>query len=222
MLVYDEAISRLLLTQGANDQMKRLTFTSWFCLLFTIFIVTGENVTVRSQDPLQEKLFFLKRNLQKYLTHSVGPEQGPQVGTVNLEAVSFETCQIAWKMSTEMRPAPELPTHLKDVKVFNHVSVDLSSLDAIKTKIYVMQEMTRRNMPRSLILELKTRPGASGFKLQMVAIKDGRVTKMPAMTTNNHSFLFDVRDQRMAESISKAFADASNICRSRKPRAIAP
>ena len=202
-----------------SDKMKRSMLRFTVCLIVLIICgVTAEQTIAQSQDPLQEKLTFLKRNLQKYLTHSVGPEQGPQVGTVNLEAVSFETCQIAWRMFTEVRPAPEIPAHLRDVKVFNYVSVDLSSLDAVRTKIYVVQEMKRRNVPRSLILELKTRPGAPGFRLQLVAHKDGRVTKMPAMTPDNYSFLFDVRDQGIAESISKAFADASNICRSRNQR----
>lgn len=141
--------------------------------------------------------------------------ESPEIGNVSFEAVSFETCRVAWKSLTETGHSNEIPTALSDIKVLNQVSVDLSSIDATRTKIYEVKGMKRQNISWSLVLELTIRPGRPGFKLQMVTTRRGEVTRIPAMEAKNHSFFFNIRDRLIVEDISKAFAEASNICWSR-------
>jgi hypothetical protein len=199
--------------------MKKLTFVMsfWLVLLMT-GAMSRERVIAQSQDPLQEQLNFLKRQLQTHLTHSVGAGESPEIGNASFEAVSFETCRIAWRSSSEIGHSPDLPTAVSDFKMVNHVSVDLSSIDAARTKIYVVEEMKRRKIPWSLVLELSIRPRSPGFKLQMVTTKDGRVTRMPTMEQKNHAFFFHLRERRIVEDVSKTFEEVSNICRSRMQR----
>jgi hypothetical protein len=193
--------------------MKKMPFALSVCfMLFMTCVGTREQVTAQSPDPLQERLNFLKTKLQKHLTHSVREGEGPEIGNVSFVAVNFETCRIAWESSSET------PTALGDVEVLNQASVDLSAIDPARTKIYVVEGMRRQNIPWSLVLELTVRPGSQGFKLQMVTTKSGRVTRIPTLVQKQHAFFFNIRDQRIVEDISKAFAEASNICRSRMQR----
>lgn len=187
-------------------------------VLLTTCAVPCEQVTAQSQDLLQEKLNFLKRKLQTHLTHSVREGEGREIGNVSFEAVSFATCRVAWSILSEVSPNPDTPAALSDFKISNQVSVDLSSIDAARTRIYVVEQMARRNMAGSLVLELRIRPASPGFKQQMVTTKSGRVTRIPTMEAKEYSFFFNTRDRVVAEDISKAFADASSLCRPRMQR----
>jgi hypothetical protein len=195
--------------------MKWLAFLSLWLVLFTTSSLSRVQITSQSQDPLHDSLNFLKRKLQTHLTYSLRAEDSPEVGSSRFESLNFETCRIAWRISTETGQSPEIPAALSAVKISNHVSVNLSSIDAARTRIYVVEEMRRRNIPRSLVLELRIRPGSPGFKLQMVTTKDGRVTRIPTLEPKEYSFFFDIKDRRVVEEVSKAFAEASNICRAR-------
>lgn len=187
-------------------------------VLLTTCALPCEQVTAQSQDPLQEKLNFLKRKLQTHLTRSMREGEGPEIGNISFKAVSFESCRVAWSILTEVGSNPDTPAALSDVKILNQVSVDLSSIDATRTKIYVVEAMARRNIPGSLVLELRIRPASPGFKLQMVTTKSGKVSRIPTMEVKEYNFFFNTRDRVAAEDISKAFADVSNLCRSRMQR----
>lgn len=195
--------------------MKILILIFSFCLaVLTTSAVRAKLVSAQNQDPLQERLDSLKRQLKRSLTHSQGGGEGQEIGNTSFEPLSFETCRVAWRISTDPGHSTDTPAALSDIKVSNQVSVDLSSIDAARTKIYVVEEMRRRNVPRSLVLELKIRPGSTGFNLQMVMDKGGRVTRMPTREEKYYAFFFNTRDRATAEEISMAFADASNMCRS--------
>jgi len=181
--------------------------------LLTTPCATDAKVPV--QDPLHEKLEFLKANLERYLSHSVAPEQTPDLGSVTFEAVSFDTCKITWKISTEFSNNADLPMRMRDMTLMNRVTLNLSSIDAARTRIYVMESMKQRNIPWSLALQLNTRSGTPGFTEQMVTTIRGQVTRTPVLQERQFSFFFNLRDQRIAEDVSKALADASALCRSR-------
>lgn len=199
--------------------MKKLKFVlSLGVVLLTTWALPFEQVTAQSQDPLQENLNFLKRKLQTHLTHSLREGEGREIGNISFEAVSFATCRVSWSILTDVGSSPDAPAALSAFKISNQVSVDLSSIDAARTKIYVVEEMARRNIPGSLVLELRIRPASPGFKQQMVTTKSGRVTRIPTMEAKEYSFFFNIRDRVVVEDISKAFADASNLCRSRMQR----
>jgi type IV secretory pathway TraG/TraD family ATPase VirD4 len=66
-------------------------------------------------------------------------------------------------------------------------------------------------------MELNIRPGTPGFKHQMETTSDGRVTRT-ALEEKSYAFFFNANDQAIAEDVSKAFADASIICRFRVKR----
>jgi hypothetical protein len=199
--------------------MKTLILVLSFCLaVLTTSAVMAKQVAAISQDPLQERLDFLKRQLQRSLTHSPGGGEGQENGNTSFEPLGFETCKVAWRISTDMAHSTDTPSALSDIKLSNQVSVDLSSIDAARSKIYVVEEMRQRNVPGSLVLELKIRPGSPGFKVQMVMAKGGRVTRMPTREEKSYAFFFNTRGRAAAEDISKAFADASNTCRSTMQR----
>lgn len=190
-------------------------------LMFSLVLLTTGAATgarLMAQDPLQERLEFLKTNLERYLSHS-GPEEAPDVGVVKFEAVNFATCKISWKISTDTGHNAALPIQVRDVKVVNHVSVNLSSIDPARTKIHLIEQMKQRNIPWSLALELNVRAGTPGFTQQMVTTRAGQVTRVPALQERQFSFFFNFEDRRVAEDVAKAFADASGICRARTARA---
>ena len=187
--------------------------------LLTTRSATGAKVLAQSQDPLREKLDFLTAKLERYLSHSIGDEEGAEAGNVRFEAVSFETCKITWKISTEFGHSADVPMPMRDVTIMNHVSLNLASIDAPRTKIYVLESMKQRNIPWSLVLQLTTRAGSPGFTQQIVTTRSGQVTRTPALQERQFAFFFNLRDQRIAEDVSKAFADAGTICRSRTQRA---
>ena len=111
----------------------------------------------------------------------------------------------------------ELPHVMRNTEIENQVSVDLAGIDPSRTRIYVVENMLKRNLSRALILELKIRPGSPGFKHQMETNKEGRGRKA-GLEEKSYGFFFDVKDQSIAEQVSKAFAGASNICRGRVKR----
>ena len=169
------------------------------------------------QDPLYEKLDFLKANLERYLSHSIA--QGRDAGTMTFEAVSFDSCKVTWKISTESGGSAELPVRMRNITIVNQISVNLSSLNPARTTIHVDEFMKQRNIPWALVLQLYVRAGTPGFTQHMVVSRPGQVTRIPVMQVRQSSFYFDLGDQRIAEEVSKAFADASAICQSRTQRA---
>ena len=177
-------------------------FTAWQC----------EQIGAQSQDPLQEKLDFLKSKLEGYLTYSVKEGGGsPDLGNLKFEAVSFEGCRIAWRSS--MTSSTDSSQGFGDFRILNDVSVDLSSIDAKRTKLYIVEKMVERNIPRALILELNIRPGVPGFRHQMAITKDGRVTRN-VLDEKSYAFFFHTKDRSIAEDVANAFAEANTICRS--------
>jgi hypothetical protein len=200
---------------------RRTVYALMLCLslaLLTTPSATRAKVSAQSQDSLHDKLDFLKEKLERYLSHPVGGEFA-DLGNLTFESVSFETCKITWKISTEFGHGADVPAAMKDLTMVNRVNVNLSSIDAARTKIYVMEQMKQRNIPWSLVLQLSTRPGTPGFTQQMVTTRRGEVTRTPVLQERQFSFFFNLRDQRIAEDVSKVFADASAICRSTTPRA---
>jgi len=199
---------------GLFVQRRRTVFVLMCC--FSLALLTSSSATsakAPAQDPLREKLDFLKEKLERYLSHSFKPEENDETGHIRFEAVSFETCKITWKVSTEFGHSAELPVQMRDLTMVNRVSLNLSSIDAARTKIYVMESIKQRNIPWALALQLSTRAGSPGFTLQMVTTKRGQVTRIPVLQERQFSFMFDLRDQQIAEDVSKAFADAGAICR---------
>lgn len=178
---------------------------------------TGARVSAQPQDPLQNKLAFLKAKLERYLSHSMGLGEGPDDGNITWKGVSFETCRISWKITTDFGRNPQMPAPFKDLHTLTEASVDLSSIDPARTKLYVLEQLRQRNVPWSLALELKTRPGSPGFKQRIITTKGGRVTRINTDERSN-TFVFNTRDQAIAEDVSRVFAEASNICRSRMQR----
>jgi hypothetical protein len=198
--------------------MKKLSFTLSFCLLLlTTGMVTSKQVAAQSADPLRERLDYLKATLEKYLTHSLTDEQ-PQLGSITLKAVDFETCKVSWKIWSEFADSAELTPLFSGVKMQNHVSVDLSSIDPARTRIYVIKQLQQRGVPWSLALELRIRPGYPGFKQQIVTSKGDRVTRMPVAEVRFYDFVFNTKDQLVAEQVATVFGDVSNICRSMRRR----
>jgi hypothetical protein len=194
---------------------SRTAYALTLCLslaLVTTPSATGAKVSAQSQDSLREKLDFLKEKLERHVSHSVGGEMA-DLGNLTFEAVSFETCKITWKISTEFGHSADVPVPMRDITMVNRVSVNLSSIDARRTKIYVMESMKQRNIPWSLVLQLSTRAGTPGFTQQVVTNKRGEVTRTPVLQERQVSFFFNLRDQRIAEDVAKAFADASALCR---------
>lgn len=187
---------------------------SFVLSLLATCVLSGVQTIAQTSVSLQEELSFLKEKLEKHLTHSVKAGERAAIGNTVLEAMSFERCRIGWKISSEFRDNHDMPTGIGDIKISNQVSVDLSAIDPAKTKIYVVEGMKRRDISRSLVLELKTRPRTRGFMLQMVTTRGGLVTRVPAIEERQYAFFFDLNDQLVVEKISKAFHEASNICRS--------
>jgi len=194
----------------------RLTFVVSFALTLVVTLLCGQT-TSQSQDPLQRKLDFLKTKLESYFTYSEREGEGPVLGNVRFEATSFESCRITWRSSIKFGPNSSLPASLNNVRVANQVSLDLASIDPARTRIYVMESMARRKLPRSLAMELWIRAGSPGFKHRMETTSGGRVTRS-AFEAKSYTFFFDRNDQAVAEEVSKAFADATNICRLRVRR----
>jgi hypothetical protein len=189
-------------------------------LLSLPLLMTASATTAKGQvqDPLRERLDFLKAKLERYLSHSIEDEEGAEAGTVTFEAVSFETCKITWKFSTEAGHTASVPPRMRDLTIVIRMSVNLSSIDTKGTRIYVEEFLKQRKIPWSLALELNARPGGAGFTQQTVVTRAGHVTRTPAIQGTRTAFLFNLRDQSIAEDVSKAFADAATICRSRTPR----
>lgn len=187
------------------------------CVLVALLAIPGATVPAQSQDQLQEKLDLLKEKLERYLSHSYEVEGHPEIGNVTFEAVNFETCKISWKISSEFGRGSDVPMIFRDVRTVNYMSVNLSSIDAARTRIYSMKVLRQNNVPWSLALELNVRPGSPGFTTQMMVNKAGRVTHI-SVQDRQAIFLFNFRDQQVAEDVSRAFADASTICRSRTQR----
>ena len=184
-------------------------------VLLTIPSATGAKVPAQSQDSLHDRLDFLKTNLERYLSHSLGVGESADLGSLNFEAVNFETCKINWTITTEFGHGAEVPVQMRDLTLVNRVTLNLSSLDASRTKIYVMEQMKQRNIPWSLVLQLTTRPGTPGFIQQLTTTKRGQANRTAVLQERQLAFFFNLRDQRIAEEVSKAFADAGAICRSR-------
>src|SRR5688572_1346132 len=108
------------------SKMKRLTFAVFFWLaLLTTCSAAYEQVAAQPQDPLRERLNFLKQRLEKYLTHSVSEGDGADLGSVTFEAVAFESCQITWRGFTEFSRGAETPAVFSGIKMMSEVSVDL-------------------------------------------------------------------------------------------------
>lgn len=170
------------------------------------------------QNPLHERLDFLRAKLERYLSHPLEDEAGAEAGNVTFEAISFETCKITWKLSTEFGHNASVPPRMRGLSMVNHASVNLSSIDARRTRIYVLEAMKRRNIPWSLVLELNSRAGSPAVTQQTVVTRPGQVTRIPVLQARQFSFFFNLRDQGIAEDVSKAFADAASICRSRTQR----
>ena len=202
-----------------KHRSSRTWLTLWFlsALLMTC-AATGASVSAQSQDPLQKKLDYLKTNLERYLSHSLGVGEGAGAGKITFEAMSFETCRITWRISTAFERSADLPASIRDVQILNQVSVDLSSIDTTRTRIYVTEQMRQRGIPWSLHLELRIRPGSPGFKQRMISTRAGRVTARLNAEQKSFAFAFNTEDQPVAEDVSKVFAEASNICRSRMQR----
>src|SRR5215467_249550 len=81
-------------------------------LCFSLALLTNGAATTakaQSENLLHEKLDFLKAKLESNLSHSLGVEQGLNVGEIKFEAISFETSKITWKISTEFGNSTELP-----------------------------------------------------------------------------------------------------------------
>jgi hypothetical protein len=186
-------------------------------LLVLSIALPCEQTEAQPQDPLQVTLDFLKTKLETYMTYSLSEGQGPEVGNSKFEAVGFEGCRIAWKGSSEVGQHTDIPQPLRSVRLEVHTSVELSSIDPDKIRIYTIQEMVKRHLPRALVLELKIRSASPGFKQQLETTAGGRITRQ-ALEVKSYSFFFNTNDQSIAEEVSKAFADASNICRSRMKR----
>jgi hypothetical protein len=202
---------------GLFVQRRRTVFVLMCCI--SLALLTSSSATsakAPAQDPLREKLDFLKEKLERYLSHSFKPEESDETGHIRFEAVSFETCKISWKISTEFSDSSEMPVRLRNLQMVNDVTVNLASIDAARTKIYVMEDLKKRNVPWSLALELKIRPGTPGFTQRMFA-KGVQVVRMSTQARQS-LFLFNLRDQRIAEQVSQVFADASNLCRYRPQR----
>ena len=194
--------------------MKRPAIVSLF-LLTLLVTLPCERIDAQPQDRLRSTLDLLKRKLETHLSYSLSEGQGPEVGTAKFEAVSFENCRIAWKSSSEVaQDNNNIPPPLRNVRIVNNTSVDLSWIDPDKTRIYTIKEMVKRNLPRALVLELKTRAGSPGFKKQLETSAGGRVTRN-ALEEKSYGFFFNTNDQAIAEEVSKAFTEAINICRAR-------
>src|ERR1044071_5643426 len=137
-----------------RNQMKERIMTVLFWLMLLIAL-PFERIDAQPQDPLRSNLDLLKTKLEKYLSYSLSQEQGAEVGTSRFEAVSFENCRIAWKSSSEVaQDNNNIPPPLRNVRIVNNTSVDLSWIDPDKTRIYTIKEMVKRNLPRALVLEL--------------------------------------------------------------------
>ena len=192
--------------------MNLRTFTLLFWLMLLIALPC-ERIDAEPQDRLRSTLDLLKTKLETYLSYSLMDGQSAEVGTSKFEAVSFANCRIAWKSSVT-QDNNNIPQALRNVRIANKTSVDLSWIDPDKTQIYTIKEMVKRNLPRALVLELKIRAGSPGFKKQLETTVGGRVTRN-ALEEKSYSFFFNTNDQPIAEEVSKAFAEAINICRAR-------
>ena len=194
--------------------MKERIMTVLFWLMLLIAL-PFERIDAQPQDPLRSTLDLLKTKLETYLTYSLSEGQGGEVGTSKFEAVSFTNCRIAWKSSSEVtQDNSNIPPALRNLRIVNNTSVDLSWIDPDKTRIHTIKEMVKRNLPRALVLELKTRAGSPGFKKQLETTAGGRVTRN-ALEEKSYGFFFNTNDQAIAEEVSKAFTEAINICRAR-------
>ena len=202
-------------TFGRKGILRRTLVLSFASTLF-VTLLCGQT-TPQSQDALQGKLNYLKTKLESYLTYSEKEGEGPELGNVRFEAIRFDSCRIAWRSSAEFGQNGNLPSPLTNFRIVNQVSVDLSSLNPARTRIYIAENMARRNLRRSLLLELHIRPGSPRFKHQMETTSGGRVIRT-ALEEKSYAFFFEKNDQSVAEEIAKAFADASNICRLRVRR----
>src|SRR6185295_7072270 len=136
-----------------RNQMNLRTFTLLFWLMLLIALPC-ERIDAEPQDRLRSTLDLLKTKLETYLSYSLMDGQSAEVGTSKFEAVSFANCRIAWKSSVT-QDNNNIPQALRNVRIANNTSVDLSWIDADKTRIYTIKEMVKRNLPRALVLELK-------------------------------------------------------------------
>jgi len=190
---------------------RAFTLLVWLMLLT---VLPCGRIDAQPQDRLRSTLDLLKRKLETHLTYSLSEGQGPEAGTARFEAVSFESCRIAWTSSLEVGQHPDIPPPLRNTRMVNHMTVDLSSIDPDKTRIYTIKEMVKRNVPRALMLELKIRLGSRGFRQQLETTAGGRVTRS-ALEVKSYAFAFDTNDLSIAQEVLKAFTDAINVCRSR-------
>ena len=207
-----------LATAILRSGVRGMTMKFYFFLLVLLIVFSCEDIAAQSQDPLKERLDFLKTKLENHLSYSVKEGEGSDIGSVKFEAIKFEGCEIAWKSSAQFSHSNQVPQALGDFSIINQVSVELSSIDPARTKIYTVQRMVERNIPRALVLELKIRPGSTGFRHLMETTRAGRVSTVE-LEEKSFAFFFDTNAQSLAEDISKAFADANIICRSRMKRA---
>ena len=186
-------------------------------VLLTSLVATIAKAQAQSENLLQQRLDFLKENLESHLSHAVGAEEGLNLGNLKFEAINFETCKITWKASTEFGDGTDVPMPFRDLKTVSQVSVNLSSIDPARTKIYLVEQMKQRNLAWSLVLQLSVRSGGPGFTQQLVTTKGRQVTRA-ILEERQYQFFFHFRDKQIAEDVSRAFTDASAICRSRPHR----
>lgn len=194
--------------------------TVLYALLLLLPLALASPIVAKGpvQDPLRERLDFLKEKLERYASHAIEDEEGAEAGNITFEAVSFETCKVTWRTSTESGHGANVPPRMRDLKIVNQVTVNLSSIDARRTRIRVEEAMKQRNISWSLALELYARAGSTGFTQEMVVTKPDQVLRSPVQRAPQAVFLFNLRDQNIAEDVAKAFADAAAICRARAQR----
>ena len=189
----------------------------WILLLMTCTSVS-QRAVAQSQDQLRETLDFLKLNLERHASWKQGADAADMAVSTSFEPVRFETCSIAWRTMGDFGPSNREHNPLSDFRMQTDVSVDLASIDPAKTRTYIMEKLRERNVPWSLVLELGIRPRSPGFRLQMTTSRDGRVTRSPRLETRQHILVFNVADRQIVKDISRAFANGSNLCRTRTKR----
>jgi hypothetical protein len=211
-----------MLSNAKYQTSKRRAVCAALLLCFSFVLFTAPSATrgetaVQSQDPLREKLDYLKTKLETYLSHSVVPDETVDAGTLQFQAVNFETCKLSWKTSVEYGHNPELAI-FRDAKLVSYASVNLASIDSRLTKIYTDKFMKQHNVPWSLVVQFNTRAGSPGVSRQTSLTKNGRVTGPLAEHSKTFEFYFNFQDQQVARDVAQAFADASAMCRARTSR----
>src|SRR5690242_6292769 len=116
--------------------MKRQTLVFFFSLML-LGALPCERIDAEPQDPLRSNLDLLKTKLETYLSYSLSDGQVLK-STSKFEAVSFANCRIAWKSSVVQDN--NISQALRNVRIMNNTSVDLSWVDPHQTRIYTIKE----------------------------------------------------------------------------------